>query len=96
MCVQNVDELKKRMLVVWYCMEHVVDHAVITSIAFHKVVATHLRCGGNFYACLYWKFYPFEQLKNFENLALKIFHCLYLVKLLRKLNNEHHPFCDTR
>jgi len=36
--VQNVNELKNRLLVVWYGMEVIVDSAVITSGAFHKVV----------------------------------------------------------
>jgi len=37
-CVQNVDELKKRLLVVWYSMKYMIDSALITGTAFHKVV----------------------------------------------------------
>jgi len=38
LCVQNVDELKQCLLVVWYGMEHIIDSAVIMSDSFHKVV----------------------------------------------------------
>jgi len=38
MYLQNVNELKKRLLVAWYSMEHIIDSAVIMSDAFHKVV----------------------------------------------------------
>ena len=38
LCVENVSELKKRLLVVWYGMELIINRAVITSSPFHKVV----------------------------------------------------------
>jgi len=38
LCVQNVDDLKNRLKVIWYNMERIIESAVIMSAAFYKVV----------------------------------------------------------
>ena len=67
--VQNVDELKKRLLVVWYDMELIVDSAVITSGSFQKVVLQHnaniIKAWLEFLYMFCWKFHPLSKTEVF-------------------------------
>jgi len=84
--VQNVDEPKKRLLYagcLLYGMERIIDSAIITSSAFHKVVYQHFK---GMIEILY-KCWKFHSLSSSERI-LKIGS--HMAKLLQKFNTT--PF----